>query len=90
MVEDSGRYVSAFPDVSIQMQNNNKKKNIKFPHSIIHQTKQKMKGETNQKSCLFLTLCARSRRLSERLTFFLLKLDAPELKKRNKKTNTTN
>jgi hypothetical protein len=44
-----------------------------------------MKGEQiNSKCFLVLTLCARSRRLSERLTFFLLKLDAPELEKQNK------
>jgi len=49
-----------------------------------------MKGEQiNSKCFLVLTLCARSRRLSERLTFFLLKLDAPELEKQNKTKRQT-
>ncbi len=52
MVEDSGRYVSAFPDVSIQMQNKKKytlNSLIQSYKKKEKKKKKKMKGDINQR-----------------------------------------
>lgn len=79
-MEDSGRCVSAFPGVSIP---SNDTKWDEYSLKL-------MFWQSKVDNQFGFTLCARSRRLSERLTFFLLTIEAPELCREQQEINGPN